>query len=236
MAVAPRKPTTRFDDVVDYLGTRICSGRLQPGDVVATEHVEAATAVSRSVVREAVRVLAALGLLESRRRVGAVVLPRTSWNLFSPRVIRWCLDSGMHPGLVGSLLDVRHAIEPHAAALAAEHAQPDTVVALVEAAGSLWGCAAAHDVDGFLAADARFHGLLLEGSGNALFRQLAGFIAEALRGQTRQQLQTAELEQGHVQLHVDLARAIQQHDTVAAESLARQIVADARSSLPSHSL
>ena len=76
-------------------------------------------AVSRSVAREAIRVLESMGLVASRRRVGITIQPRHKWNVFDPRVIRWRLDEGDRTEQLLSLSELRRGIEPVAAALAA---------------------------------------------------------------------------------------------------------------------
>src|SRR5918998_4279627 len=74
--------------VLDLLGLAICSGQLASGSVVRIEEFEERYKVSRSVVREAIRVLASMGMVASRRRVGVQVLPASEWNLYDPQVIR----------------------------------------------------------------------------------------------------------------------------------------------------
>src|SRR6476620_9435378 len=85
-------PVGLHRDVLDRLGASIVSGEAAPGSVLRIEQLEDRYAVSRSVVREAIRVLESMGLVESRRRVGVTVRPRGSWTVFDPRIIRWRLD------------------------------------------------------------------------------------------------------------------------------------------------
>src|SRR5665647_3315221 len=79
--------------VLDLLGLAVCAGDLASGSVVRIDQLQERYGVSRSVVREAIRVLASMGLVASRRRVGVQVLPATEWNLYDPQVIRWRLAS-----------------------------------------------------------------------------------------------------------------------------------------------
>ena len=71
---------------IENLGTRIISGELPAGHVMLAEHLEEELKVSRSVVREAVRVLQSLGLVETTKRVGIRVLPSSRWNPFDAQV------------------------------------------------------------------------------------------------------------------------------------------------------
>ena len=84
--------------MLDRIGTEITSGARPVGTVLTLEGIGVEYGVSRSVAREAVRVLESMGLLASRRRVGATVQPRTGWNLFDPRVVAWRLE-GLAPGV-----------------------------------------------------------------------------------------------------------------------------------------
>ena len=105
------------DDVLDALGRRIVGGELAPGAVITLDAVDSTYDVSRSVSREAVRVLSAMGLVASRRRVGVTVLPRSSWHVFDPRLIRWRLDSEDRIAQLQSLGELRSGLEPVAAAM-----------------------------------------------------------------------------------------------------------------------
>ena len=113
--------------VLTALGSRIVSGQLAAGQVLTFEHIGTEYAVSRSVAREAIRVLESMRLVASRRRVGITILPREMWNVFDPRVIRWRLDAGDRAEQLLSLSELRRGFEPVAAALAAERARKSVV-------------------------------------------------------------------------------------------------------------
>ena len=104
------------------LGLAIAEGTLAPNSILRLDELEAQHSVSRSVVREAARVLSSKGMLESRRRLGTVVQPEDCWNLYDPQVIRWRLASSKRLEQLQALNELRGAIEPQAARLAAERA------------------------------------------------------------------------------------------------------------------
>src|SRR5258708_21024445 len=110
--------------VVDDLGEAIIAGRLTEGTVIDLSAVEQRLGVSRSVVREALRVLANLGLVEARHKVGTRVLPRSQWNLLHPQVITWRAGAADGDAQLRDLLQLRLAVEPLAARLAARHLHP----------------------------------------------------------------------------------------------------------------
>ena len=103
--------------VLDKLGQEIVSGTVPVDSVVRIDQLDERFGVSRSVVREAVRVLSSMGLVETRRRLGVRVRPRTQWNVFDPRVIRWRLDGPDREDQLVSLGELRRGFEPVAAEL-----------------------------------------------------------------------------------------------------------------------
>ena len=109
--------------VVDAIGRWILGGTYAPDDLLPREDdLAAELGVSRTSIREAVKVLSAKGLLQARRRVGVRVRNRDEWNLLDPQVLSWHPDVGRDEALITSLIEARRIIEPAAAALAAKRA------------------------------------------------------------------------------------------------------------------
>lgn len=104
-----------FSRVLETIGRAIVSGELPPGHVDTVEGLGQRTGASRSIVREATRVLVSLGLVSAGRRVGLTVLGRDRWDVLDPAVIRWRLDSPDRERQVDELRALRLAIEPEAA-------------------------------------------------------------------------------------------------------------------------
>lgn len=188
------------------------------------EHVEAELRVSRSVVREAVRVLQSLGLVDPVKRVGIRVLPMSDWNLFDPSIIRWRIGSGGKGTQLRSLTELRAAVEPAAAELAAVHAPADAAAELMAVAAKMRAVGRAGRLREFLVLDIHFHSLVLSASGNEMFSKLRGVIGEVLRGRTDYGLMPAHPHEEALQLHVDVADAIQGHRAEAARSAMDQIM------------
>ncbi len=105
--------------IVHTLGRRILRGEIRPGDAL---EAASAMAASRTALREAIKVLAAKGLVEARPKVGTRVTPRESWNLLDPDVMAWQHDDALTPSFLRKLTEVRAVIEPQAAAFAAQRA------------------------------------------------------------------------------------------------------------------
>lgn len=218
------KPQSVYHGVVETLGKSVVEGTRTPGDILTVEQIEAMTGASRSVVREAVRVLAALGLVTSRKRVGVVVLPQSEWNDLDPRVIRWRLESPHRAGQLRALQEIRAAIEPDAARLAALRATQAEAGRIMSVAGELLSTGIEGDHEAFLAADALFHRLILSASGNAMFARLSGVVREALRERNLVELENEPIDRAEIQVHIDLAAHIQRGDAEAARNCALQII------------
>ena len=217
----------RHGSVLGALGAGVVSGALTPGTVLTLEGICAEYAVSRSVAREAVRVLESMGLLSSRRRVGVTVLPRTSWNVFDPRVVGWRLDSGDRVDQLLSLSELRRGVEPVAAALAAGRATTEQCRALAGAVLDMEVHGRAGELKPYLRADQAFHRTLLEASGNEMLAALSGLVAEVLGGRTHHGLMPDRPNPAAVALHDAVARAVRAGDAASAERAMRSIIEEA---------
>lgn len=209
------------------LGTAIVSGEYAAGDVLTLDAVSAQHGLSRSVVREVVRVLESMGMVESRRRVGITIRPADTWNVFDPLLIRWRLDSPDRAAQLVSLSELRRGFEPAAAALAARRAGPDHCRVMAAAVSDMVVHARSGDLEAYLEADKLFHRTLLEASGNEMFRALDGVVAEVLAGRTHHGMMPDTPNPAAIDLHDQVARAIRMRDEVAAERAMRAIIDEA---------
>lgn len=219
--------TGLHDNVLDALGQRIVSGALAAGAVLTLDAIDSEYDVSRSVSREAVRVLASMGMVASRQRVGVTVQPRASWQVFDPRLIRWRLDSDDRVAQLRSLGELRSGFEPVAAGLAAQRATPDQCGALAAAASDMVVHGRSGDLEAFLAADVLFHQIVLEASGNEMLASLDGVVAEVLTGRTHHHLMPSHPKDEAIDLHVEVARAVRSGDAVAARTAMASIIEEA---------
>ena len=214
--------------MLDALGRRIVGGELPHGTVITLDAVDSTYDVSRSVSREAVRVLSAMGLVASRRRVGVTVLPRSSWHVFDPRLIRWRLDSEDRDRFqLQSLGELRSGLEPVAATLAAQRATPEQCGALSAAASDLVVHGRSGDLEAFLAADIAFHRILLEASGNEMLAAMGSVVAEVLSGRTHHHLMPDKPKPEAIDWHDQVARAVRSGDPVAARAAMQAIIEEA---------
>ncbi|WP_239098370.1 FadR/GntR family transcriptional regulator [Micromonospora qiuiae] len=198
--------------VLDHLGTAICGGELVAGAVLNIDELVDRYAVSRSVIREVLRVLASMGFIETRRRVGVLIRPARDWNVFDPQVIRWRLASAGRIAQLRSITELRTAVEPHAAWLAAHRVSHDDASDLVGLAAKMWAAGKAGDDQRFLSLDIEFHCRVLRASGNEMFVKLQDLVAEVLTGRHHYHLMPRHPHEEALQRHADVAQAIQRGD------------------------
>ena len=163
------------------IGSAIIQGSYSVDKSFPTEaELSAQFNISRSVTREAVKMLTAKGLLASRPRQGIRVMPSTHWNMFDPDVLSWTLSARPSIDLLKEFTQLRIAIEPEAARLAAQNCQDKSKIKAI--ADALERMRKADEgLDDPLTADIEFHTAILAASNNRFFLQLRQFIHVALR-------------------------------------------------------
>jgi DNA-binding FadR family transcriptional regulator len=216
---------------VHEIGVRILDGELKPGDTLPDNGVLDEADVSRTVVREAIKVLAAKGLVESRPKVGTRVRPRRDWNLLDPDVLAWQVEAGADPGFLEQALELRRMIEPAAARLAAERASEPQIAALYEAYEEMF--AAGDDLDAFMAPDLRFHSLLLEACGNELLEHMSEIFTAVLRTVFAYSSSSSRSYPRAARRHRAIVEAIEARDPDAAERAVLRLIDDTKRNLAS---
>lgn len=170
--------------VVEEIGSRIVGGGYQPGAPMLSEDLEREYEVSKTVVREALKVLSAKGLVESRQKRGTVVRPRSAWSLLDADVLRWQGAQAPDSRFLDDLAEVRAIIEPAAARLAALRRTDDDVLRMTEALDLMES--SREDSDLVVAADVTFHRAVLDAANNELLGRMEVVLISGL--QIRDQL------------------------------------------------
>src|SRR5262245_12020976 len=165
--------------IVHAIGRQILSGKIRPGEVLPAQP---AFPASRTVLREAIKVLAAKGLVESRPRTGTRVRPRHAWHLLDPDVMAWQQQDGPpRVEFLQKLTEVRLIVEPAAAERAAQRATSADIQTIEEAyrdmEASLDGV---NDYEAFDQADRRFHQAIVRACGNDLLERMSHVVVSAL--------------------------------------------------------
>jgi DNA-binding FadR family transcriptional regulator len=212
--------------IVQDLGVSIVSGKYSvknpfPVEAELCEQYGA----SRSVLREAVKMLTAKGLLSARPRQGTWVQPEENWNLLDPDVLRWLMERKFSFSLLREFTQVRLAVEPKAAALAAVVAGP-AEKAIIEAAIERMAAAERGDDDS-LASDIAFHVAILSASGNRFYTQLRKLTETALRFSIRMTNRYKGVHRASVRDHKKISDAILAGDAEAAEAATHELIQEA---------
>ncbi len=170
----------RNSRVVHDLGAAIVSGRISPGALMPTENqLVEEYGVGRSALREGVKVLAGKGLLESRTSAGTRVRPRDSWNLLDPDVLHWRLNPVPSERDLAVVANLRVALEPGVARLAAESPDMSARREVPVQMAKLW--ATVDDREAFVESDLAFHRSIFVASGNELLLYIYEVVSDALR-------------------------------------------------------
>lgn len=212
-----RRPPERKSmhaQIVRDLGMRIVAGEYAPGTRLPAETVLLATfQVSRSVLREAVRVLVAKGLVVSRQRAGVIVRARSDWHLLDPDVLYWLIQSKPAPDFIESLMTVRRIFEPAAAALTAHAATDEQLRGIAEAYA---GMEAATTPDELLEPDLAFHRRIAEATGNDLLAYIGNMLSLALRESIKLSSKLPDTHALSLPRHKAILTALLHHDALGA--------------------
>jgi GntR family transcriptional regulator, galactonate operon transcriptional repressor len=211
-------PRATFQEqVLDILGRDICSGRVRPGQLLPPEaELCERFGFSRIVIREAIKSLAAKGLLEVTRRVGTLVLEPLRWNLFDPDIIAWRAESTVFdPTMSRDLMEMRRIIEPAAVRLAALRASDEDRRNL-RAAYMAMERAVAGKGD-YVKADLSFHTTILSACGNQFVRQMQDAMGALLQVNFEVITKKPGGPAHSLPLHEAICDAIERGDADAAE-------------------
>lgn len=211
--------------VVEELGRRITNGGYEPGCALPVEtELAGELGVSRTVLREAIKGLAARGMVESRPKIGTHVRLRRYWNLLDPDVLHWCLADMPDQDALRQLFELRVIFEPAAAAHAARRRTDQHVRQLKRA---FHGMALSDSAEDSILSDLDFHMTILEASGNELLLSLGNVISSALLDLFRlgQSTWDADGNQwlGH---HERVMLAIEARDARLAQSIMHELLVE----------
>jgi DNA-binding FadR family transcriptional regulator len=170
---------TLTSQLLETLGKAIVSEQFKGRSLPNEAEIATRYGASRSVTREAVKMLAAKGLLSARPRSGLTAQPQERWSLLDPDVLRWMLERKFSYDLLRHFAEMRLGLEPTAAALAARNATPKALGAIEHGLQRM--IAAENGDDDNLAADVAFHVAILDATGNPFYQQLDELIRTALQ-------------------------------------------------------
>jgi len=208
--VSPRhhSKSSLHTQVAEHLGLQIMQGELAPGFVLPNETILGTQfGVSRTALREAIKVLASKGLVEVRRKTGTRVRPHIDWNSLDPEVLSWQFSGAGVPVGITDLLELRKLIEPSAARFASLRATADEIAVIGEALRDMEQSAG--DPERSVEADLRFHLAILEATHNSFMRPFGALVQAALRASFRLTNEDAAAYRRTLSLHRAVMEAIE---------------------------
>jgi DNA-binding FadR family transcriptional regulator len=223
--LAVERAMSSHDQIAAILGTEILQGIHRPGANMPPEHeLLERFHISRTVLREVLKTLAAKGFVASKTRIGTRVLDPGSWNYFDPDVLAWRLRMGLDDEFRLSLTEIRRAVEPVAAGLAARR-RTSAHVASLRAHVALMG-QSGHTRQSFAEADLDFHLIVGAASGNPLIRSVAGVIEAALVASfsTSSPVDDSSDHEHTVNTHAAIVDAIEARDEQAAAEAMLKVI------------
>ena len=227
--VGPMAARNLHGHVVQVLGQRIVSGAIKQGEVLPPEATMAEEMeVSRTSLREAMKVLSAKGLVEARPKVGTRVRDARFWSQLDADVLAWRCASMPTADFVQKLSEMREIIEPAAAASAASHR---TAVQLKRMQTAFDAMEASHDPESWTSADIDFHEAILAATGNELLISLFSVIETALSSYFTMSALTAVNFKYSLPQHRAVLQAIREKDTDAAHKAMLKVISDTRENL-----
>lgn len=212
--------------VTEKLGRAIIGGDFEPDDGLPTEaDLCEQFGVSRTAVREAVKMLSAKGLVTSKPRRGIRVLPTENWNIFDADILSWSLEGAPSDTVMTEFFQLRVAIEPEAAVLAARFGTKDDKAAIAKALEGMR--TAPRNTDESFAADLDFHVAILYATRNRFYIRLRDFIKTALNFAIHFTTPAVESYEEVVADHEKILRAIETGDVEQARHRMRTLIVDA---------
>jgi DNA-binding FadR family transcriptional regulator len=209
--------------VVHSIGRRIVKGEIRPGDQLPTP---ASMRAGRGVVREAVKVLAAKGLVASRPRTGTRVRPREAWNLLDPDVLAWRQEGLPRGPWLGKLTEVRLLLEPGAAELAARRARPAQLASIQAALHDMRAALdlSPPDHEAYNEADIRFHRGIVRACDNDVLEQMGAVVNTTLLVAFNAAIRVPGLARASLPRHQAILDAIRRRQPHRARAAMRRLV------------
>lgn len=209
-----RRPRVQ-KDVTRAIASDICADLFPAGTFLPRENdLCERYGVSRTVIRETLKILESKGLVRGRSRVGTVVCNKDDWNILDRQVLEWIGERIFQYDLLNCIIEARRAIEPIAAEFAAERATTQEIAEIERAWQQMKD--AEGDIRLFTAADAAFHNSLLKASHNQVFQQLASIIQAGLEFSLQASNEAAHTRGEAIELHWRLVEALRMRDRVGA--------------------
>ena len=212
------------------LGRRIVAGVYQENDLVEDENtLSNRYQVSRSVVRDAVKILVGKGLLEVRRGIGTRVKPRIEWVLLDDDVLAWHQSGPFRLDFFNKLMEIRLIIEPNAARWASERGSDEKIMQIELAQKKMED--EKGSIEDFIIADAQFHQSIIRAANNEILESMEGVIFSALLNSIRITNKDPRDNSDSIPFHSEVTHAIVNRNPGLAEENMKKLLRDAENRL-----
>ena len=226
----PSSVRNRHSQIIQEIGRRIVGGELKPGDVLMREESMAQhMSISRTALRESMRVLASKGLIETRQKTGTRVREARYWSHLDPDILAWRCETLPTQDFIDKLSEMREIIEPAAAAAAAGRRSASQLARILSAYQSM---EAADNMDEWAAADLEFHESVLAATNNELMTSLFSVIETALGTYFLISAREAAKDFKYsLPRHLAIYEAIKREDRDSARQSMQDMIADSRDNI-----
>jgi GntR family galactonate operon transcriptional repressor len=214
------------DQMIRQIALGIMRGAIGQGELSTEGDLCRHFQVSRTVLREAVKVLAAKGLIELRPKTGMHVRPRSQWNLVDPDLLSWLCEAGVDELFVRDLCEVRLIVEPAAAELAASRASDEEIEELLKWYRLIE--ANTHNEKARLDADRNFHSTIFAACHNVFLAQMNATVGVAIRATQQIGVHLSEGMRESVLMHKAVAEAIAQRDSRGARAAMERLITQSK--------
>lgn len=215
--------------VMNDLATRILNGQYGAGERLPIEaDLIVEYEVSRTALREAIRTLAAKGLIQSRKKAGTMVRPMQDWNMLDADVLEWMDNVDLGETYLREISEARQIFEPKAARLAASRADTSQLQQISQAFAQM---EAAQSLADWTVADLAFHQAILQGANNHVLAQLGSVLSAALRNLFRRTASGSKHFKHALEAHRDVFHAIERQQPDKAEAAMLAVISDSNETL-----
>ncbi len=213
-----RKKRGLYVHVVEDLAAQILSGRIAPGDKIAGEpELLERYDVSRTVIRDALRILSEKGFIEARPRIGTIVREISDWNFLDTEVVEWAVGENGRPDFFDDFMMAREVMEPQIVAVAARQATLADVEAIEVAYDAMVAAYDNNDIDAYRKHDLRFHISILEATNNLVLQQFGGLFQSALNASFIRSTASGMCSKDSLIAHGEILEGIRSRDPERAQ-------------------
>ena len=237
-----KKPLHRklYEYVVEEIGLRIITGEYKPGETLPNEdNLCKQFDVSRGALREATKLLAQKGLINTRPKRGTIVQPHQEWNLFDPDILLWKLETGDKLDFLKKVTEVRRIIESQAVKFAAKRANDSEIKYIRDCYHRMEQALISeneYNYETYLQIDMEFHMAILDACHNELLAQIGHTMRQAVASARKADIQDFDIQRKSLVYHLQMIDGISKGDAEVADRASEDMFDHVWQNIPSMNL